>query len=167
MRADGLMTADPAACEPENDLGSAIRSMHERRCGALPVVDAEHRVVGILTDRDIVLALGAADARPSDVSVDAVMTRTPRTCRADETVHRALDRMRANRIRRLPVIDDEERLVGLVSIDDIVLAAQNVRAGVGRVSFEQAMEALEAICARSAHGRSPAGVASREEGRRP
>ena len=103
-----------------------------------------------MTDRDVALALGAADVRPSHLSVDAVMTRTPTTCRVDETVPRALDRMRANRIRRLPVIDDKDRLVGLVSIDDIVLAAQNARAGIGRVSFEQAMDALEAICVRSA-----------------
>ena len=77
------------------------------------------------------------------------MSRPPRTCQAEDTVHQALATMRDARIRRLAVVDADARLVGLVSIDDLVLAAQNVRAGVGRVSFEQAMATLEAICERS------------------
>ena len=157
MKVEELMSADAAACEPDTDLGSAIRVMHDRRCGALPVVDRARQVVGILTDRDVVLALGAADLAPSQLSAAAVMTHAPRTCRADETVHHAMVHMRDGRIRRLPVVDDNGRLVGLVSIDDIVLAAQNVRAGIGRVYYEQAMAVLEAICARSTGARSPAG----------
>ena len=137
------------------DIGSAIRLMDEHCCGALPVVDQGDRVVGIVTDRDVALALGAADVEPSEMHIHRVMTTPARTCRVTDTVHQALHTMQETRICRLPVVNDADRLVGLISIADIVLAAQNVRAGVGRVSYEQAMAALHDICSRSAQGAMP------------
>jgi CBS domain-containing protein len=149
MRVDKLMASVPATCDPDSDLGTAIQLMRDRRCGVLPVVDGDRRVVGIVTDRDIALALGAADLRPSQLSVSSVMTAEPRMCRVDETAHGALCRMRAARVRRLPVVDERDRLVGVVSIDDIVPVAQNVRAGVDRVSFEQVMDAIQELSEQS------------------
>jgi CBS domain-containing protein len=148
MKVTELMRPDAYSSQPDAALRSAIQMMRARRCGALPVIDADHHVVGIVTDRDAALAIGA-------------MTAAPYTCKAEDSVHRALDLMRRARVRRLPVVDSDDRLIGLLSIDDIVLVAQNVRAGIGRVSFEQAMSALEAICARSTGNRSPR-VARRE-----
>ncbi len=160
MKVTEVMTPDPGATRPNAALSGAIEVMRERRCGVLPVVDDNRYVVGVLTDRDAALALGDADLRPSELTVDAVMTTSPYTCRAEDPVHRAIFLMQHARVRRLPVVDDDDRLVGVLSIDDIVLAAQNVRAGVGRISFEQAMSTLEAICARSTDNQSRAAYAS-------
>ena len=149
MRIDKLMAADVAAVRPETDVKAAIGEMRLHDCGFLPVVDGAARVVGVLTDRDVALALGADDARPSERSVADVMTASPHTCRVDETAQQALRRMRDAGVRRLPVVDDAGGLAGAISIDDLVPVAQNVRAGADRVSFEQVMEAVEALARRS------------------
>ncbi len=152
MRVDKLMAADLAVVHPETDVGAAIGEMRLHGCGFLPVVDGNRRVVGVVTDRDVALALGADDARPSERSVADVMTTDPHTCRVDETAQQVLRRMRDARVRRLPVVNDAGGLVGAVSVDDLVLVAQNVRAGTDRVSFEQVMEAVEALSERSSRG---------------
>ena len=149
MRVDALMSTDVATVRPETDLRVAIGQMRSHDCGFLPVVEGDGRVVGVLTDRDVALALGADDVRPSERFVADVMTGDPQTCRVDDPAHLALCRMRDARVRRLPVVNDAGCLSGAVSIDDLVLVAQNVRAGADRVSFEQAMEAVEALAERS------------------
>ncbi len=153
MRVDRLMAADPAAVHSEANVRTAIGQMRSHACGFLPVVDGGGRVVGILTDRDVALSLGADDIRPSDRVVADVMTPDPCTCRADETAQQALSRMRDARVRRLPVVSDEGNLVGAISIDDLVLVAQNVRAGTDRVSFEQVLEAVKALSERAVRAR--------------
>lgn len=149
MRVDALMSIDPATVRPDTDLRVAVGEMRAHDCGFLPVVEGGGRVVGVLTDRDVALALGADDVRPSERSVADVMTSAPHTCRVDESAHQALSRMRGARVRRLPVVNETGHLVGAISIDDLVLVAQNVRAGTDRVSFEQVMEAVDALAERS------------------
>lgn len=149
MRVDALMSADLATVRPDTNLRVAISEMQSHDCGFLPVVDGDRRVVGVLTDRDVALALGTDDVRPSELLVADVMTRDPHTCRVGESAHQALRRMRGARVRRLPVVNETGHLAGAISIDDLVLVAQNVRAGVDRVSFEQVMEAVEALAERS------------------
>ena len=149
MRVDALMSTDLATARPDTNLRIAISEMRSHDCGFLPVVDGDSRVVGVLTDRDVALALGTDDVRPSELLVADVMTRDPHTCRVSESAHQALRRMRGARVRRLPVVNETGHLAGAISIDDLVLVAQNVRAGVDRVSFEQVMEAVEALAERS------------------
>jgi CBS domain-containing protein len=91
-------------------------------CGALPVVDADYRLIGFLTDRDIALALADGDASASAVKVGEAMTRDLQTCRPDEDVHTALQRMAEHGIRRLPVCTPDQKLLGILSIDDLLLA---------------------------------------------
>jgi len=155
MRIDALMSTDLASVRPETNLRVAIGEMRSHDCGFLPVVEATGRVVGVLTDRDVALALGTDDARPSERSVADVMTREVHTCRVDESAHQALLRMRGGRVRRLPVVNETGDLAGAISIDDLVLLAQNVRAGPDRVSFEQAMEAVVFLAARSSKRTRP------------
>lgn len=149
MKVNGLMATDVAAVRPETDVRTAVDAMHSHECGFLPVLDDGGRVVGVLTDRDVALALGADDARPSERFVADVMTKEPHTCSGDETVAQVLHRMCEFQVRRLPVVNGAGRLVGAISIDDLVGVAQNVRAGTDRVSFEQVMEAITALAARS------------------
>ncbi len=149
MRVDALMSTDLATVRADTDLRVAIGEMRSHDCGFLPVVEGGGRVVGVITDRDVALALGTDDVRPSERLVGDVMTRDPHACRVDESAHQALRRMHDARVRRLPVLNDAGHLAGAISIDDLVLVAQNVRAGADRVSFEQVMEAVEALAERS------------------
>ena len=82
MEITDVMTRALAVCTPSTDLASAGRRMNEQCCGALPVVDEDERLVGILTDRDVALAVARSDMKPSDLSVDAVMSAPVHTCRA-------------------------------------------------------------------------------------
>ena len=141
------MATEVAVVYPETDVRTAVGEMRSRDCGFLPVLDEGGRVVGVLTDRDV--ALGAGDARPSERFVADIMTRAPYTCRIDETVAQVLHRMRERLVRRLPVVTAAGLLVGAISIDDLLGVARNVRAGTDRVSFEQVMEAITALAARS------------------
>jgi CBS domain-containing protein len=101
------------------EAGTVLRNSD---CGVLPVVDPEYRLVGILTDRDIALALADGDASASAMKVGEAMTRDLQTCRPDEDVRAALERMAEHGIRRLPVCTPDQRLLGILSIDDLLLA---------------------------------------------
>lgn len=108
----------------EADIVEAARRMREYHVGALVVVDDTRdprRPVGIVTDRDLVVSVLARD--PEDIDrllVGDVMTADPVTITDGETMDEALDRMRAAGARRLPVVDEEGRLTGIVTLDDVV-----------------------------------------------
>lgn len=148
MKVEDIMTEVLAVCTPETDLAAVVRRMHRRCCGALPVIAPDKQVVGILTDRDVAISVGLGDAKPSKLRVQAVMSAPAKTCRASDTVSKALHAMEQACVRRLPVVNHEGVLVGMISIDDIILVARKSTGG-GRISHEQAIAALGAICARS------------------
>jgi CBS domain-containing protein len=147
MKVEMLMTGDVACCETGASIREVADTMRETDRGAIPVVDRERRLVGIVTDRDLVVRLAAKASPGWDESVTTVMTPDPASCRPTESVHHALDVMKSGGVARLPVVDDDGVVVGILSIHDVVLGAQNVRAGQARVSYEQVMETLLALCA--------------------
>jgi signal-transduction protein with cAMP-binding, CBS, and nucleotidyltransferase domain len=116
--------------------------MEDSGCGTLVVVDRQ-KVAGILTDRDVVMALGRTDIPPSRIAVTEAMTRNVYFCSPDEMISSALTRMANARVRRLPVVDAAGHVEGVVSIDDIVLWGMQ-RGGVTR---HELVDALRAICA--------------------
>jgi CBS domain-containing protein len=125
MKVKEVMRKNPRLCAPAHTLATAAAAMAEVDCGVLPVVGERGKVVGVITDRDICLALARGDRRPSEVTVEAVMRRSPvHTCRANDEVRRALAIMREGRVRRLPVVGAGGELEGLLSIDDVVLEAR-------------------------------------------
>lgn len=144
MKVREILTADVVTCPPEADLTVAARKMFEGRFGALPVVDARGALVGIITDRDICLQVALSRRRPSQVAVHEVMTRSVRTCTPDADVRDALAVMQQARVRRLPVVDTTGRLVGIVSVDDILLRAHGQETAP---SSEEIAAALRGICA--------------------
>jgi CBS domain-containing protein len=106
------------------ELATAAWIMRERNVGCLVVVEPAgtvggERVVGMLTDRDIVTHVVASNADPRGMLVDDVMTRHPATLPANISVDEALQRMRAGGIRRVPLTDDRGRLAGILALDDI------------------------------------------------
>src|SRR5215469_341785 len=111
MLVRNVMTQEVACCLPEENLAEVAARMWNRQCGALPIVDGRGAVMGILTDRDICIALGTRDARASEVRVDEVKPPSVFTCSADDDAIEALEIMMAQNVRRLPVMDKDE-LVG-------------------------------------------------------
>jgi CBS domain-containing protein len=124
MKVREVMTKNASFCGPESTLEEASFLMQKNNCGFLPVVGDGGNVVGVVTDRDMCIALGTRNRKPSDVRVWDVMPRKLFTCMEGDDVHCALKTLRAARIRRLPVIDRDSSLVGVLSIDDIVLHAR-------------------------------------------
>jgi CBS domain-containing protein len=124
MRVYSVMKREPRVCLPETDLATAGRIMAQVDCGFLPVIDAEHKVVGLVTDRDICLAVALRDELPSAIRVKDVISGEVYSCTADEEITEALNTMREFGVRRLPVLDMIGRIEGILSLDDIVLEAR-------------------------------------------
>jgi CBS domain-containing protein len=110
---------DVLTTEPGATLDAAAKLLAERRIGALVVLGADNRVVGILSERDIVRAFAERGAAALSEQVGQVMTRKVATCVLDETIHSIMERMTAGKFRHVPVIE-QDRLAGIVSIGDVV-----------------------------------------------
>jgi len=105
--------------EPTTNVAAAAKILAERKIGALVVTGADRRVVGIVSERDIVQELAAHGAASLDLPLTDVMTRKVMTCTAADTVSSVMERMTEGKFRHLPVIE-QGRLVGIVSIGDVV-----------------------------------------------
>jgi CBS domain-containing protein len=149
MLVKDLAEFDVKVCTAETDLASAAKIMWDGDCGVVPVVDGDRKVIGMITDRDICMAAATRAARPADVRVGDVMSGATYTCHAKDDVRTALKAMRDRRVRRLPVLDAQQRLAGILSLNDLALAAE-CRSGAD-VPGEEFLSTLKAI---SAHARA-------------
>jgi CBS domain-containing protein len=110
---------DVASIEPNATLSAAIGLLAEKRIGALLILGADHRVVGILSERDIVRALGERGAEVLGEPVSRSMTRNVSTCTEKETISSIMERMTEGKFRHMPVVE-QGRLAGIISIGDVV-----------------------------------------------
>lgn len=110
---------DVVTLEPGVSLDTAAKLLAERRIGAVVVLGADDRVVGILSERDIVREIADRGVAAMQAPVSQVMTRKVVTCTLDETLHSIMERMTAGKFRHVPVID-QGRLAGIISIGDVV-----------------------------------------------
>jgi len=122
IKVEDVMVKGVRFCYPESNLATVAKIFWEQGCGALPVVE-NGRAIGMITDRDVAIALGTRNARASDTLVRDVALPKVFFCLAGDDIHSALNTMRAQQVRRLPVVDNEGALVGIVSLDDVVLIA--------------------------------------------
>lgn len=125
--AEKIMTKNPCSCIPETPLEDVARLMVEHDCGEIPVVDdlRNLRIMGVITDRDIVCRTIAKGTNPLGVRVADVMTFPPVTVSPDASVDLCCELMERHRIRRIPVVDDYDRLCGIIAQADIVNRAGN------------------------------------------
>ena len=116
-----VMTREPACCEPGDSIGRAAQLMKTEDVGAVPVVDSRtaRRLVGIITDRDIVVKVLAAGRAVDGASVRDAMTQNPVTVREEDDVNRALSAMSDRKVRRIPVVDGAGTLRGIIAQADI------------------------------------------------
>jgi len=125
MRASDLMSRNVFMVYPEDRVGYAARLMRDYDCGALPVVDQEGRLMGILTDRDISLRLVANEADTHNTVVADFMTDGAYACHADDPIRECMRQMSRHQVRRLPIIDDWGHVIGIVSQGDLARHAGN------------------------------------------
>ncbi len=120
MSAGRICVRDVDVAEAHENLQTAAARMLSRNVGALVVINDAREPIGILTDRDLVIKAMARGLGPFDATVGEIMTPDPRTVREDTSIEDALRRMRNGPYRRLPVVDDEGKLVGLLTLDDVL-----------------------------------------------
>jgi CBS domain-containing protein len=142
VKVQEVMTRDVSYCHPQTTAAAAAEIMWNRNCGALPIVEDGGRVVGMVTDRDLFIALGTRNQRPADLAVGDVMKRELSQCAPEDDVRQALETMAQRQLQRLPVVGKDGLLTGILSIDDLV-----VRAGTDGLSRD-VLKTLKAICDR-------------------
>jgi len=135
-----VMTKNPAFCAPSSSAQTAALIMQQKDTGIVPVTEDafSRKLVGVVTDRDLCLAVLVRGRDPSHVWVQECMTREPVTCHLDEEVGAALRRMREHQVRRIPVVDEAGKLKGIVSLVDLVRQ--------WAISPDELFDTLEKIC---------------------
>jgi CBS domain-containing protein len=117
-----VMTKDPASCAPGDAIGKVAGLMKQEDVGSVPVVESaeSRRLIGIITDRDIVVKVVAAGRAAESATVKEAMTPNPASCRESDDVDQALKLMKERQVRRMPIVDAEGRLAGIISQADVV-----------------------------------------------
>ena len=142
MKVKEVMSSEPCVCAPHTNLAEAAALMLKADCGILPIV-TDGQLVGVVTDRDLYIALATRNRLASELTVGEVVQQPIYTCSPDDDVLAALETMREHRIRRLVVGGFGGTVIGVVSMNDIVLAAGAKKA----LNDTQVANALRAICA--------------------
>lgn len=119
-----VMHKDVASCHPWDSLNRAAQLMWEIDCGAVPVVDLRGHLIGMITDRDVCMAAYTRGLPISELEVRSAMFEGPRSCSPEQTLAACLDVMTTEQIRRVPVVAEDGRLVGIVSLADVARLAQ-------------------------------------------
>lgn len=114
-------------------VGQAAQRMHDRGVGTLIILGDAKQPIGIITDRDLVERVLAAGLDPATTTVSDVMTWDPKTISEDAAIEVALSLMRSGRFRRLPVVNDQDQLVGLLSLDDVLMLLAEEFRDVGQL----------------------------------
>jgi len=120
-KCNDIMTEDVVYCLPDDPVSKVAQLMKKEDIGPVPIVDNEktRTLVGIVTDRDLALKVVGEGRDPKKTKVEEVMTRKLVTCRADDDIERAMNAMAQYQLRRIPVVDDSMRLVGIISQADV------------------------------------------------
>ena len=137
MKLEDVCILDVVCCTPDLTLTEAARLMRQRHSGDLIVVDnadEDREPVGVITDRDIVIEGVAQGRDPNQTKVRDIMSKRVVVASASEDLSAAIDRMRAHGVRRIPVLDDQQRVIGVVALDDVI-----------RVHSEQAAAILDVV----------------------
>jgi len=148
MKIEDVMTRRVVAARADTELAHVARLMWDNDCGAVPVVDAEDKVVGIVTDRDVCMAANFSGRALRELRAAGCMASELVTCRASDAVPAVARVMGEKRIRRVPVTDPAGRLIGLVSVGDLLNAAARAPAKEKKEIHAALVVALSAICAR-------------------
>jgi CBS domain-containing protein len=149
MKIKHVMTKDPTCCVPSDTAQRAAKIMRDEDTGVVPIIENEQsrKVIGIVTDRDLCMNVVAEGRDPRATQVHEAMTTTVVSCSPQDSVDKATELMRENQIRRIPVVDEQHRLVGIVAMADIV--------GRANVRTTETHETLKTVSAPTSEPRKP------------
>lgn len=119
MKVEKVMTTDVGFCGLEDDLSKVVETMRHKDCGVVPVVDTENRLAGVITDRDVCLAVGGK--KLSAVKAGEIIDGETISCAPGDKIKSVLKKMRKHRLKRLPVVGQTGEIVGILSITDVLL----------------------------------------------
>jgi CBS-domain-containing membrane protein len=151
MKIRKLMTSPAVTVQPNDTLAHAANLLWNHDCGALPVVDKEGRAGAVVTDRDMCIAAWSTGKPLAELRVQDAMSKAIVTVRADDDLGLAVDRMALHQIHRLPVVDEHERPVGMLSLNDLARRGDK-DPEVGK----RALQALAAVCRLRSEAMPPA-----------
>jgi len=116
-----VMTKNPVCCLPNDMVAKVAQLMKSKDIGPVPIIENEQtkKLVGIVTDRDLALKIVAEGRDAKSTKAEEVMTRKMVTCRSEEDVQKALDAMSEHQLRRIPVVDNDNRIVGIIAQADV------------------------------------------------
>jgi CBS domain-containing protein len=136
MKVKDVMTTNPICCRLTDTAQAVAKILRDEDIGSVPIISEEGKLEGIITDRDLCSTIIAEGLDPRTTSINNYVTRNPLACRADDDLDNCEKAMQKNRIRRIPVIDDQERCIGVVSQADLALREepQKVKETVAEIS---------------------------------
>ena len=156
MKAKDVMTQSAVCCAPRTNVGEAVELMWVHNCGMLPVVGTVGKLEGIVTDRDISIAMGTRNRLAGELTVGEIATRNVVTCKPEDEIHEALQSMADKQVRRLPVVNEQGVPQGILSMDDIITHGDlNKWQGFCELSAEEIVRALKRL-----YGQKPPAVRS-------
>lgn len=145
MKVKDVMTPNAKAIWLTESLADAAQIMWENDCGVLPIIKDGRKVIGMITDRDICMAVAMRDKNPSGVSVEEVMTGQVYSVNAEDEIDEALKAMQEHKIRRLPVVNVDGELEGILSMNDVVLHA-TADEDEETIDYGEIVKTYHAIC---------------------
>jgi CBS domain-containing protein len=148
MKVKDIMTREAKFCDLNESLAEAAQTMWAADCGVLPVLKDGKEIVGLITDRDICMAMAMRDRNAAAVSAEEVVSGAIYSVTAEEDIHEALEIMREHKVRRLPVVTSEGELEGMLSLNDVVLRAEEAKGKkASELTYADVVETYKAICA--------------------
>lgn len=125
MRAAELMTPDPITVEPDTPIADVARELRDHNIGSVPVVQSrqDRTLLGVITDRDIAIRCVAEGHDPTSCRVERHMSREVRSVHAGDGLDRVMEVMRSEKVRRLPVVDESDRVIGMIAQADLAVDA--------------------------------------------
>jgi CBS domain-containing protein len=142
MKVQNIMTTNVASCSPDTNLAAAAGLLWDHDCGSMPVVDGEGKVVGMVTDRDLCMALATKSRPASEIPVREAITGAVHACHPNDDVKSAIKTMQSEKVLRLPVVDVDGRLQGIISMNDIMIQTESGKSGL---SCEEVLSARNVI----------------------
>ncbi len=121
MKCNEVMTKNPVCCLLNDNVVKAAQLMKRLNVGPIPIIDTEEtkKLIGILTDRDLALEIVAEGRDPISTKVEEVMTPKVVTCQMDDDLQKAMDVMAEHQLRRIPVVDSGNRIIGIIAQADV------------------------------------------------
>lgn len=149
MKVRDVMMQSAVCCKPSTNVGAAVELLWSHDCGMLPVTDHDGKLIGVVTDRDICIAMGTRNRLPGELTVGEIAVTNVFTCRPEDEIHEALSTMTEKHVRRLPVIDDARIPKGILSMDDVITHGDlNKWEGCCELSAEEIIRSLKRLYAK-------------------